>query len=518
MKRSMAWRSLAAAALLALSFGALDGNARDGVDIAAAPQAEPAPAARALDGSGEAPAADPELASPHIGATDYHVWIMPKPTHEGLAFGSMRIGTAVKLKSPKPVAGEGCARGWYEVEPRGYVCLNRRTTLELGDPYYRALHSVAPNRGAIWPYRYAHSRGAPIYSRVPTPEEWAAAERGMGAPGTYAELGEWAKGHEELIEKDVKLAATDPVPWFFEGGKRHVGGGTRDVNRLVWKVIPNGSMLSYAAAFEMHGRVWLVSPDLTVVPADRVQSLRRSQFRGLELTGSVQLPLAWNRSFEGLPLVTRDSSGRTTATDEVVAGKSAIMILEKAHGTKADPYYELRDRPGRFVRGRSVAISWQKKTLPRSIKPGQKWLDAHIVPGTLTAYVGTDPVYATLFSPGKGGVPVPGNDLTKFATTEVGTFRYEWKEWAATMSNEKGDPTVLWFSDVPHIQYIHAPLAQHVAFWHEDFGDPKSAECVNVSPIDGRFLFGFTEPAVPEGWNGVGANFGPSTPIVISGL
>ena len=48
------------------------------------------------------------------------------------------------------------------------------------------------------------------------------------------------------------------------------------------------------------------------------------------------------------------------------------------------------------------------------------------------------------------------------------------------MSNEPGEPTVLWFSDVPNIQYIRAPLAMHVSYWHQDFSNPKSAECVNV--------------------------------------
>jgi len=146
-----------------------------------------------------------------------------------------------------------------------------------------------------------------------------------------------------------------------------------------------------------------------------------------------------------------------------------------------------------------------------------KWLDVRIVPGTLTAYVGTRPVLATLFSPGKGGPPVPGLDHTVYATTATGFYPVEWKERVATMSNEKGVPKILWFTDVPHQQYLRAPLAMHVAYWHEDFGIRKSAECVNLSPKDGEFLFGFTEPQLPEGWNAVrpGDGFGKSTPIVV---
>jgi hypothetical protein len=92
-----------------------------------------------------------------------------------------------------------------------------------------------------------------------------------------------------------------------------------------------------------------------------------------------------------------------------------------------------------------VTVSWPRDKLPPSIAADEKWIDARITPGTLTVYVGLEPVYATLFSPGKGGHPVPGLDHTKYATTQTGIFRYEWKERVATMSNEKGDPKVLWF-------------------------------------------------------------------------
>ncbi len=484
----------------------------------------PSAAAGAADGSdGEPTLADPpppeKEEGPRIGAIGPHVWIMPRPRSKGLALGNLRLGTSVRLKSADPIRGEGCGRGWMSIEPRGYVCLGRRTTTDLDDPYYRALHEVAPRPGAIFPYRYAHSRGAPMYSRVPTPEQWREAEEGLGPPGTYAELGEWAKGHEELIEKDETIVATDPVPWFFEGGKRHVGGGTRSVSRLVWKVIPNGSMLAYARAFEMHDRVWLVTADLTVVPADRVQVMRRSTFRGVELGGEVSLPLAWNRSLEPRPLYRQTEEGSFVETGESWAGKQWQMIGEDRAGTRKEPYFELRKRPGLFVRGKDATFTWQRKKRPQAVKADERWVDARINPGTITVYEGLTPIYATLFSPGKGGPSVPGLDPTKYATTETGYFRFEWKERVATMSNEKGDPKVLWFSDVPHIQYVRAPLAMHVAYWHEDFSNRKSAECLNFSPYDGRKMFELIDPPLPEGWGAVrpGGGNGRSTAIIING-
>ena len=456
-----------------------------------------------------------------IAAIGPHVWISPEPfTKKGLvALGNVRMGTSVKLKSTQPIMGTGCERGWYAIEPRGYVCSSHRTTLDMSDPYYLAQRDVAPKRGELFPYRYAYSRGAPMYSRVPTRKEWEKAEMGLGKPGTFAVLGPWAEGHEELLE-DEPITATDAVPWYFEGGKRRVSGGGRSTINLVWKTIPNGSMLAFNRAFEMHGRVWLVTADLTVVPADRVQSIRRSEFSGVQLEGDVQLPIAWNRHLKPRPVYQRANSGDFIASSETLGGKKWVMVDTKKHVKGKATYYEIRDRPGHFLFEDDITISRQRKTVPRAIKPGEKWIDAHITPGTLTAYVGDRPVFATLFSPGKGGHPVPGNDHSRFATTQTGYFRYEWKEAVATMSNETGDPTVLWFSDVPNIQYIRAPLAMHVAYWHEDFANPKSAECVNLSPRDGKFLFGWTDPPLPEDWGAVrpGGGNGPSTPIMINGF
>src|SRR5262245_33512796 len=57
---------------------------------------------------------------PRIAAIGPHVQIMPNASSKGLALGNVRMGTSVRLLSPDPVAGEGCARGWYAIAPRGY--------------------------------------------------------------------------------------------------------------------------------------------------------------------------------------------------------------------------------------------------------------------------------------------------------------------------------------------------------------------------------------------------------------
>ena len=123
--------------------------------------------------------------------------------------------------------------------------------------------------------------------------------------------------------------------------------------------------------------------------------------------------------------------------------------------------------------------------------------------GTLVAYDGLEPFYATLISPGKGGIPVKGRDPVQAGTTPLGAYRITFKDRAATMSpDKKGEERTLVISDVPFTQYFAPPFALHAAYWHDRFGEPTSAGCVNLSPIDAEALFDFTEPHVPAGWAG----------------
>jgi lipoprotein-anchoring transpeptidase ErfK/SrfK len=130
------------------------------------------------------------------------------------------------------------------------------------------------------------------------------------------------------------------------------------------------------------------------------------------------------------------------------------------------------------------------------------------------------PVYATLQTPGRGGIPIKGHDLVADSTTPIGTFNITFKDKLSTMSPDKpGEPRTGWIADVPWTQYFDPPFALHAAFWHDRFGEPASAGCVNVAPTDAEWLFHWSDPQVPEEWlgaTGAGApENGPTTAIVI---
>jgi len=53
----------------------------------------------------------------------------------------------------------------------------------------------------------------------------------------------------------------------------------------------------------------------------------------------------------------------------------------------------------------------------------------------------------------------------------------------------------------------------HSAYWHDGWGEKRSGGCVNMSLTDASWLYGWTEPSVPEGWFGMRSDrlAGPAT-------
>jgi lipoprotein-anchoring transpeptidase ErfK/SrfK len=124
-------------------------------------------------------------------------------------------------------------------------------------------------------------------------------------------------------------------------------------------------------------------------------------------------------------------------------------------------------------------------------------LDVSIAKQTMVAYLGMQPVYATLVSTGKDGA---GDPLTTHSTVQ-GQFLIHTKHVTDEMkSDEPGD--TYHHREVPYVQFFKDGFAFHAAYWHDAFGTPKSHGCINLSPADARWLFDFTLPRVPEGWHG----------------
>jgi hypothetical protein len=453
----------------------------------------------------------------HLWSRGLHTRIYAEPRKSKQWIGYIRPGESAKLRDPNPRRGPGCHQGFVAIEPYGYVCLDRQVTLTPGDRYAYAMELLAPRPEPL-PFDYALSNGAPMYRRLPSPEEWEKAERFLGPAGSFKPLSWGNRGHEQLAEVR-RIPAGQEIPHFLLDG----GSASRAKPLgLVRRQIPLGSMLSYVYAIEHEGRAFLVSADGTVVPADRVRPFRESTFHGVELGRDGNLPLAWIRS-QPRPKYRRNPDGSFAPTAMRWRVRSWIELEPGmdpvTHAGRT--YLPTRDRDrGRilWILKDDATLAERRDQLPWGVADQDKWIIISITRGTLVAYEGRRPVFTTLASPGAGGVPIKGRDPVKMSTTPLGIYRITFKHVATTMSPEQGENRSFWIADVPYTQYFNAPFALHVAYWHENFGQGMSAGCVNVSPRDGKWLFDWTGPEVPPGWAGAAPSklTGPATFVVVT--
>jgi hypothetical protein len=260
-----------------------------------------------------------------------------------------------------------------------------------------------------------------------------------------------------------------------------------------------GSTVAYTHTFDADERSWLLTWDRGIVPLDRVRPFRTSEFQGVAL-GDIALPIAFVRRAQ--PKWHREGDTMSQSKDSWPK-YAAVPLTGETHAHEGERYLVARD--GSLLLDRDVSVATQRDDVPKLVaeRGTRTWIDISITGGWLVAYEGTRPVYATMVSPGRGGMPVEGKPLLDTASTPVGDFTISGKFHTATMTSNFSDKIV--HAEVPYTQNFNGPYALHVAYWHDDWGIGKSGGCVNIAPIDGMRLFAWTEPRLPPGWHGIRA-------------
>lgn len=445
-----------------------------------APQSFPSPAAR-------------------IFAKARFVWIQPRPDANGDWLGYLWTGGSVALKSEEPHYGPGCDGPWYEIEPRGFVCADgRRATVDGDDPDVAALRAFTPNMDSAWPFRYGESLGLVRYRELPSPDIQARNEADLA--GHLADLARARAGQDVAALRGVDVSlpelAPPPLPLL-----------ARTVHEARTDLRPH-STVAYTAEARWGDRAFLLSADYGWIPKDRVKEFGELGFHGVHLGAEASLPLAFFR--------TRDRPRYARLGDRVTRGRgvfarlSYVELTGKSVEQDGERYLETRE-PNVFVAADDAVVPEVPASTPwgDSTAPGTPsadgahetatWIDVSIEGGWLLAFEGTVARYATLISPGRGGPPVRGRAPIETASTPLGNYSINTKIVTATMEA----PNQLVHSDVPWVQNFTGPYALHTAYWHDAWGDAASSGCVNLSPLDARYLFDFTEPRLPPGWHAV---------------
>lgn len=132
--------------------------------------------------------------------------------------------------------------------------------------------------------------------------------------------------------------------------------------------------------------------------------------------------------------------------------------------------------------------------------PTEKWIEVNLTQQRVTAWEGNIPVMTFLSSTGLPGTP-----------TVQGQYNIYWKLESTLMSGPG-----YYLPDVAYTMYFYAGYALHGAYWHENFGQPMSHGCVNLSNDNAKALFEWAGPVIPPGQTQVEATAdNPGTLVVV---
>jgi hypothetical protein len=361
---------------------------------------------------------------------------------------------------------------------------------------------------AILPYPYARNahNGTPLYSSVPSRDQMAIYEpyleadrTGTGDPGTtplVADAGSrpwWQREEAQISEVRLAQLATES-------------------DGVIARRMVKGFYVAIDKEFEWSSRTWYKTTKGMVAPKDRFVPVEGANFRGVELLEGQTLPVAWAYGFrQHRPRYQLSEGGKIRQVG--VFGRLEPIYLT-GDGIEADGQHYVQSRDGFLMRADHVRVA-RAPVIPANVAPDERWIHVDLRSQVLVALIGSSPVYATLISSGK-----ESDDATKDHRTPTGEWQIREKHVTTTMDGDGTAAGDLPYSieDVPYAMYFEGSYALHGAFWHRNYGVRMSHGCINLAPLDAKFLFLFTGPVVREGWHGAWSGNGQAgSRIVIDG-
>ncbi len=409
--------------------------------------------------------------------------IRTEPNSESNPMGWLRWGERIRLKGESQRA-EGCASGWYEIAPRGWVCSGQG--IDVAEEPPPAEDPIVPpaRRAEILPYDYFYVKEqmVPQYHNLPSRDQQRAALA-------------FGQRYVELLNSNEQRAAR-----FLRG---ELGGNEPTKHAAVERYLNHAFFIAGTDVQVRSRRRFVRTAGGGFVKEAQLEGRTGSDFHGVELTDEITLPIAWMLR-DARPRIHRERDDGThrfvrDEEAEVVTRQTIVNPIWKGRERIGDHFYHRLEDPAwgegevRWVRDWFIGVAEQIEA-PFNIEDDEPWVHVDLSAQTLVVYRGETPVYATLVSTGLDEHETP-----------TGTFEIHKKMVTDTMADlgpDAGDDSYR-IQDVPWTQYFEGSFALHAAFWHHRFGLQRSHGCVNLAPADAHRVFQETWPRVPDGWHGV---------------
>jgi len=321
-----------------------------------------------------------------------------------------------------------------------------------------------------------------------------------GAPplGTRPIASVTRPGARGLPPLDPTSASDDGLPYRYyfagQGGAAGFASLARATEDAPDQELEQGFAVAILEERSAHGESWGRTKKGRWFAMRELVPARPFLFHG-ELVSAGKLDVAWVTTEKASVFATEKAASAPTG---VRARFEKVRVISE-RGTGPTAMLEVEGDTGGKVFMRARDLSRARLAPPPAEAGGEasleRWIDVDLAQQTLVAYEGTKPVFATLVSTGKGP---PRSD----SATPPGVHRIWVKIFSTKMDNlEKEDVDKHYaLEDVPWVQFFDKAVGLHGVFWHRDLGHVHSHGCVNLAPLDARWLFAFTGPHLPVGW------------------
>ncbi len=434
-------------------------------------------------------------------ALHYITQVYSEPTKRSRIIGYLRRGARFRAAyvAKSASTGQGCGgKGWYVLPGKGYVCPT--LGVKVGnEPQFFELSPTAAAIDSGMPYVYVRNnvQDTPQYWRIPTPDEEQAAIEAIAAlresetkkmeAASAPTTSENEQSPEALTVADVVEAPPPP-------GQVEVEEGAAPLD--VFAQLPAYLRMPMNRGFYVSVDRTELSDDArqfartirgAYIPMDALSEVTPPTMRGVVLGGAWNLPLGFVYKPGTRMLIQQSEKGAIRELGEV---ERFTPIVIKEYFDRGGKHFAMT-KDGLAFRQSSLRVAELTKK-PPLVPANAKWIHIRLSTQTLVAYEGTRPVFATLVSAGRDEHPTP-----------TGIFQIQSKHVATTMDDMRTMENMYSIEDVPWTMYFQANYALHGAFWHDSFGRVRSHGCVNLSPVDARWLFFWSTPHLPNGWHGV---------------
>jgi hypothetical protein len=235
--------------------------------------------------------------------------------------------------------------------------------------------------------------------------------------------------------------------------------------------------VSYTDRYDVENKVvYQIGPG-EFIRGDHVSRIGTSTYRGLLFSETPKNTFGW--------IMTTVNSYVSPGYDQPMTNHVyyRFQVVQIYDVVEVGDFNWYMVEPGEWIEQRQIAVVQPKIEKPEQIQ-GSRWISVNLYEQTIAAYENDELVFASLVSSGLRGW-----------WTRPGIFqvykKYETDGMQGAFEADRSD--FYYLEDVPWVMYYDDDRALHGAYWHNNFGWQQSHGCINLSPADAHWLFGWTE-------------------------